>query len=220
MNNLKPTYPNLLKAFIFSQRESQTEEEKEHVNNVIASLKSSEDWPAEPEAAFQLTSAQYTGDEELPEGYQFASIGLGTEIPTAPVGECSSGHVTNIYYNSRHNGGLDSCVHPVSKVVEKLKKSNKILEETIKKEAGTFSVPEVAMFTGTVTKTGLNNQFEQKLFEIQLSLKSNLEDEFFIQARLSKELQDFETKIQIGDLVKVQVPKDRIKFPTILYKLS
>ena len=48
MNNLKPTYPNLLKAFIFSQKESQTEEEKEYVNNVIASLKASEDWPAHP----------------------------------------------------------------------------------------------------------------------------------------------------------------------------
>jgi len=41
---MKPTYPELLKAFIFSQKEKPIKKQSDYVNEIVQRLKKSEDW--------------------------------------------------------------------------------------------------------------------------------------------------------------------------------
>jgi len=53
MNNSKPTYPELLKAFVFSCKVNPNEEQKKYISEVIASLMNSEDWEKETNSEFK-----------------------------------------------------------------------------------------------------------------------------------------------------------------------
>lgn len=46
---MKPTYPELLKAFLSTQKSSKTEQDEKNISETIEKLKSSEDWNIENE---------------------------------------------------------------------------------------------------------------------------------------------------------------------------